>query len=49
MNKNNDNILLNNIIESLSDYIEKDIKDINNKNSKDIIRKKVFFLNIIIY
>lgn len=43
MNKNNDNILLNNIIESLSDYIEKDIKDINNKNSKDIIRKKVFF------
>lgn len=43
MNKNNDNILLNNIIESLSDYIEKDIKDIKNKNSKDIIRKKVFF------
>lgn len=43
MNKNNDNTLLNNIIESLSDYIEKDIKDIKNKNSKDIIRKKVFF------
>lgn len=43
MNKNNDNILLNNIIESLSDYIEKDIKNIKNTNSKDIIRKKVFF------